>query len=166
MRYQVRMHPTLDVLVSSVGEVFVDSPHSKPHWTFGCKDRDGYSNVMINGKMYKVHRLVAQAFLPNQDNKPQVDHITRNPDWNLVEGLRWVTSSENNRNTSRHDRVEARGGTHRYENERQYRKEREIRHRKTHKRVQFSDGSRHWVPLDEALILMAIPVKDRTYRGG
>lgn len=42
-----------------------------------------------------VHILVAQAFIPNPDNKPEVDHIDRNTKNNHVENLRWVTKSEN-----------------------------------------------------------------------
>lgn len=47
---------------------------------------------------YKVHRLVAIAFIPNPDNKPQVDHIDTNPSNNVVTNLRWTTSLENQNN--------------------------------------------------------------------
>jgi hypothetical protein len=46
----------------------------------------------------KIHRLVAEAFIPNPENKPKVDHIDRNPANNRADNLRWTTSSENNIN--------------------------------------------------------------------
>jgi len=46
----------------------------------------------------KVHRLVANAFIPNPENKPEIDHINSIRDDNRLENLRWVTRSENNKN--------------------------------------------------------------------
>lgn len=50
-------------------------------------------------KHFQVHRLVANAFIPNPHNKPQVDHINRNKQDNNCNNLRWVTASENGCNT-------------------------------------------------------------------
>ena len=64
-------------------------------------DRYGYLYVSLNKsgkKKFKVHRLVAEAFIPNPDNKGYVDHINTVKDDNRVENLRWVTSKENMNN--------------------------------------------------------------------
>lgn len=46
----------------------------------------------------RISRLVALAFIPNPENKPDVDHISRNVEDNSVENLRWATKSENQLN--------------------------------------------------------------------
>lgn len=46
-------------------------------------------------KNFYVHRLVAEAFIPNPDNLPQVDHIDYNRKNNRITNLRWVSVSEN-----------------------------------------------------------------------
>ena len=46
-------------------------------------------------KHYKIHRLVAQAFIPNPDSKLQINHINWIKDDNRIENLEWCTGSEN-----------------------------------------------------------------------
>lgn len=60
---------------------------------------DGYPclSLTLNGKYktYRIHRLVANAFIENTLNKPQVNHINGNRADNNVNNLEWVTNKEN-----------------------------------------------------------------------
>lgn len=62
-------------------------------------NRSGYYSVSVKKnkkrKHYKLHRLVAEAFIPNPNNKPEVDHINTDKTDNRVDNLRWVTHFEN-----------------------------------------------------------------------
>ena len=67
--------------------------------------KDGYLEVVLykdgKGKCIQVHRIVATAFIPNIENKPQVNHIDGNKKNNIVKNLEWVTRSENMRHSAR-----------------------------------------------------------------
>jgi hypothetical protein len=58
-------------------------------------DNKGYERVDLCYKTYRVHRLVAQSFIPNNANKPQINHINGIKNDNRVHNLEWCTNSEN-----------------------------------------------------------------------
>ena len=62
----------------------------------------GYKKVVLqqDGKRKNmlIHKLVAEAFIPNLENKPYIDHINRDTLDNCVENLRWCTAKENCQN--------------------------------------------------------------------
>lgn len=77
--------------------------------------RHGYLSVWLygngegisgrNGKTYAVHRIVAQAFIPNTDNKPEVNHKNEDKADNRAENLEWVTHIENSNYGTRNERL-------------------------------------------------------------
>ena len=73
------------------------------------KDIKGYLNLRLsnNGtyKFCRIHRLVAEAFIPNPNNKPQVNHINEDRADNRVDNLEWVTCTENNNHGSRNEKI-------------------------------------------------------------
>lgn len=80
--------------VSEYGDVYSMkvtrlTPHPNP--------ARGYNTVMISDKRIPIHRMVATAFIPNPDNKREVNHINGIKTDNRVTNLEWATPSENMR---------------------------------------------------------------------
>ena len=71
-------------------EWFVKGPYQRTRRSFGARCVQDYRGIKINGKNYRIHRLIATAFLPNPNNLPEVDHINRNKADNRPENLRWA----------------------------------------------------------------------------
>lgn len=60
-----------------------------------CVNSSGYKKVVLNGKNEYVHRLVAETFIPNPHNLPEVNHKDGNKWNNCVDNLEWVSKSDN-----------------------------------------------------------------------
>lgn len=95
-----RKHPTLEsIYVSSFGQIFMDikcDSHPNGHYTYGTLNHYGYYVITHNKKQYKVHRLVAETFLPNPNNYPIINHKDENPKNNCVNNLEWCSYLYNN----------------------------------------------------------------------
>ena len=83
-------------MITKEGKIFNDKTkrYLKPQ-----KNKNGYLKVRVNieGKKmsFSIHREVAKAFIPNPENKPQVNHIDGNKGNNCVDNLEWCTNQEN-----------------------------------------------------------------------
>ena len=55
-----------------------------------------YVYVKIGSKSHRVHRLVAQTYIPNPENLPQINHKDGNPLNNSLDNLEWCTAKDNN----------------------------------------------------------------------
>lgn len=82
--------------VTNTSGVIVDTiygPAMKPSL---CGGYPGVKLLLSGGEKYVyIHRAVAEAFIPNPDNKPQVNHKDGNKQNSSVDNLEWCTAKEN-----------------------------------------------------------------------
>jgi hypothetical protein len=57
--------------------------------------KNGYFFVSLDGKKIMYHRAIAFVFIPNPNNKPEINHKDGNKSNNSIDNLEWVTRSEN-----------------------------------------------------------------------
>jgi hypothetical protein len=57
--------------------------------------KNRYTRVKLSNKRIPLHRLIAETFLPNPLNFPEVDHINNNKQDNRIENLQWITKFKN-----------------------------------------------------------------------
>ena len=77
--------------------------HMKERIIGGCFDQDGYIKMTLTNpdrsqSTYRRARLIALTWIPNPENKPEIDHINTVRTDDRVENLKWVSSKENKQN--------------------------------------------------------------------
>ena len=90
-------------IVSNIGEIMNAKTNKILAHTFS-KKKYLIVNLYFQDKRHtkSIHRLVAEAFIPNPENKPQVNHINGNKQCNWVENLEWNTCQENIQHAIKH----------------------------------------------------------------
>lgn len=100
--------------ITSTGRVWSEKSHKwlKP-WSNNHSNNPNTARLYVSlGRNTKklIHRLVAEAFIPNPENLSEVDHINTIASDNRVENLRWVSHQENTKNTLTTEHVSQNGG--------------------------------------------------------
>lgn len=95
-----------DYIIFSDGKIYSKISHKFIKARLNCKGYYIVTLKKVNGKKdFLLHRLLAEAFIPNPENKPCIDHIDCDRTNNSINNLRWVTYRENNLNPITHKRL-------------------------------------------------------------
>lgn len=122
----------------------------------------GYPQIgcYVNGRRQpvSVHRIIAEAFIPNPENLPTVDHINRDKLDYRVANLRWADYQTQNNNRmfaiSSQEKYGWKGhGLESKDKIMEVNRLRMAEYRKTHARVAFPDGTRKTFPVEETMII-------------
>lgn len=108
--------------INKLGEVYsmgagnsTNTLHKIPKLISQSISANGYKKIKLskNGVKYwfNTHRLIAQMFIPNLDNKPYVNHIDGIKTNNSVDNLEWCTASENLLHASRLGLIKVKKGS-------------------------------------------------------
>ena len=96
----IENHPSY--FISNFGRVF--SKKSNKVMKNRVVSKNGYQQITLDNSQLLVHRLVAQAFIPNPNNLPCVNHKDENKKNNDVRNLEWCTYKYNNEYNGRIDK--------------------------------------------------------------
>ena len=81
------------------GKKFLTPGVNNKGYLIVCLRKDGQN------KMYKIHRLVAEAYLPNPENLPQINHRDENKANNCLQNLEWCDAKYNINYGTRNDKI-------------------------------------------------------------
>ena len=92
----MKRYKDYDYMVTREGRVFSLKTNKE---IYQWRDNTGYMQVRLfkdgKKKCFRVHRIVAELFIPNPNNKKMVNHIDGDKTNNTFENLEWVTNKEN-----------------------------------------------------------------------
>ena len=138
-RYIGRLKISKDGQLYSMISNKILKPHKMPNGYIA------YSIMMNNPRKTKteyLHRLLAETFIPNPDNKATVNHIDGNKENNSLDNLEWCTQSENNLHAIKNNlRIPNTSGFEKYNNEKRVLTDEEVEFIKEHKSLSTKELS-------------------------